>query len=131
MTVAGRTAATVVLGMGLALTTLPGHAQNWTQVSEGIQYDARSLRVNGNLRQVWMQIDFSAPDRTAASINRFRGLFEFDCTVSRFRMLSMESHSGKGVLVDKGSDIRTEWTSITRAHEAEAAVRARVCAVRN
>lgn len=46
----------------LTLAAMPGHAQKWVKLDEGLQYDTQSLRVNGSLRQIWVQMDL-APDR--------------------------------------------------------------------
>ena len=50
-------ARTALVAAMLSLAAMPGHAQKWVKREEGLLYDAQTLRVNGSLRQVWIQLD--------------------------------------------------------------------------
>lgn len=107
------------------LPAMPAGAQTWVKVDEGVEYDPRSVRVNGNLRQVRVQVDLPVPDPTKM-INRLRILYEFDCKNALFRTLSVETHT-KAAQVSK-DDETGQWTRITPRHESEVLLRNAVCA---
>lgn len=107
------------------LPAMPAGAQAWVKVDEGVEYDPRSVQVNGSLRQVRVQVDLPVPDPTKM-INRLRVLYEFDCKNSLFRTLSVETHT-KAARVSK-EDETGQWTRITPRHESEVLVRNAVCA---
>lgn len=120
----------VLFGAMFSLVALPGHAQKWVKLDEGLQYDTQSLRVNGSLRQIWAQMDL-APDRKGDDAPVMRMLFEFDCKEPRFRILAIDNYTRKGVLRDKGgNETKTDWSPVTRKHEGEVLMRERVCALR-
>ena len=110
----------------LMLPAMPAGAQTWVKVDEGVEYDRRSVRADGSLRQVRVQVDLPVPDPTKM-INRLRLLYEIDCKETRFRTLSMETHT-RAAQVSKDDEIG-QWTRMTRSHESEALLRNAVCAI--
>jgi hypothetical protein len=108
------------------LPAMPAGAQNWVKVSEGVEYDSRSVRVNGSLRQVGVQVDLPVPDPTKL-INGLRVLYEFDCKDSLFRTLSIETHT-RAARVSK-DDETGQWTRIMPRHESEVLLRNAVCGI--
>jgi hypothetical protein len=118
-------AARVALAM---LPAMPADAQTWVKVDEGVEFDTRSVQVNGNLCRVRAQVHLPVPDPTAKSIDRLRILYEIDCKDARFRMLSLETLAKGGALVSK-DDEPGQWTRITRVHESEVLLRNAVCAL--
>ena len=119
-----------VFGAVLTLAAMPGHAQKWVKLDEGLQYDTQSLRVNGSLRQIWVQMDL-APDRKGDEAPVMRMLLEFDCKEPRFRTLAIDHYTRKGVLRAKGgNETKTDWSPVTGKHEGEKVMRERICALR-
>jgi hypothetical protein len=108
------------------LPAMSAGAQTWVKVDEGLEYDRRSVRVDGSLRQVRVQVDLPVPDPTKM-INRLGVLYEFDCKNSLFRTLSIETRT-RAARVSK-DDETGQWTRITPRHESEALLRNAVCAI--
>ena len=121
-------ARSVLFGAMLAMAAMPGYAQKWTTLIEdgeaSYKADAQSLRVNGNLRQIWIQLDLGKK-------NVGRMLCEFDCKEPRARrVLAMEIYSREGVLLHKELNGTTDWSPINREQQGEVLIFERICALR-
>ena len=115
----------------LSLAAMPRHAQNWVKLEEGLLYDAQSLRVNGSLRQVWLQLD-PAPDRKGDDAPVLRLLFEYDGKEPGYRTLAMDEYTRKRVLRGRGGEpMKTDWTRITGVHEDKVLLRKMICSLRS
>lgn len=109
-------------------TSTPPESPRWVMLEAGVGYDPGSVRVNGSLRQVWVQIELPSPDRTPESIGRIRVLYEIDCRRRRFRTLSVEMVAAAGDRTIR-QDATGPWTRITPDHGIEALLRTTVCAL--
>jgi hypothetical protein len=85
----------LLLALALALGTLPARA-DWVPIGaseSSYEYlDLKTLRVNGDLRRIWVLDDLSAPDKDGD--RSYRTLLEYDCRAERYRSLQGIFYAG-------------------------------------
>ena len=82
-------------------------------------YDPTTIRKDGNMRQVWVLLNWRKRDKDNVMSHRLR--YEYDCKQERYRFLAISVHTepmaGGEILLQ---NLDTPWIDIAPATAAEA-----------
>jgi hypothetical protein len=102
-------------GMTVAMIVATPALAEWVKVGRSdaaVHYvDPATVHRDGNLRRVWAMQDMV--ETSVGGVRSIRALQEYDCAETRFRFISIATHSGPmaGGAILARHELRDEWSA--------------------